>query len=56
MMSERDVVRPQRRGRRKAHASAQDLLITIERIVIRDRAFADAKNLLHLAPPQPAAR
>jgi hypothetical protein len=34
MMFERDVARAQRRGRRKVQASAQDLLILVERIVI----------------------
>jgi hypothetical protein len=41
MMTERDVRRPQRRGRRKVQASAQDPLILVERIVI--------------APPTPRA-
>ena len=34
MMSERDIPRARRRGRRKAQARGQDLLILIERIVI----------------------
>jgi hypothetical protein len=51
-MSERDVPGAQLRGRRKVQASAQDLPILVERIVIPDRASADAGSVLHLAPPR----
>lgn len=50
-MSERDVPGAQPLGRRKVQASAQDLLILVERIVIPDRASADAGSVLHPAPP-----